>query len=122
MPVLDTNVLLRYLTQDIPDQARRSGAILDSIVAGEHDAFVPEGVLVETVQVLQSKNLYAMPRDFIRGGLRELISLPHIQLPNKRTYLYALDLYVGNPRLSYGDFLCIAHADRMGDQTVISFD
>ena len=66
MPILDTNVLLRYLTEDNPEQAQRALTVLEQVEAGSLRVVLPEGVLVETVQVLSSRRLYDVPREIIR--------------------------------------------------------
>lgn len=49
---LDTNVLIRYVTQDDPDQSPRANAIVESL--SERDpALVPTVVLVELHRVLR---------------------------------------------------------------------
>lgn len=122
MPVLDANILLRHITRDNPEQGERSMALLEKLREGKEVAFLPEGVVVEVVQVLSSNNLYQLPRDQIRSSLSTIISFGGIEMPNKRTYLRALDIYLEYNRLSFVDSLCAAHAQRFEDATVISFD
>jgi predicted nucleic acid-binding protein len=122
MAVLDTNVLLRYLTQDEPDQSQHALDLLRKLESGERTAALPQAVLVETVQVLSSPRLYAVSRQVIGTRLAEVLRLRGVRLPGKRTYLQALDLYVQYGRLSFVDALLAAHAQRERDTTVISFD
>lgn len=122
MVVIDTNVIIRYLTQDDPEQARRAFALLERIEDGQLTALLPEGVLVEAVQVLSARRLYNVSREVIRLRLGALLRLSHIRLPNKRTCLRAFDLYAEYPRLSFVDALCVAHAQRTAGASVISFD
>ena len=122
MAVLDTNVIIRYLTKDNADHARQAYELLQEVDAGKRTMLLPEGVLVEIVQVLSSKQLYNVARGTIRERLRAILSMPGIRLPNKRSYLQALDLYVDYSRLSFVDALCIAHAQRSEGGVVVSFD
>jgi len=122
MAILDTNALLRYLTEDNPEQAQRALAVLEQVEAGRLRLTLLEGVVVETVQVLSSRRLYDVPRETIRTRLSSIIRLPGIQMTNKRTYLRAFDLYVEYGRLSFIDALCVAYAQRQRDATVTSFD
>jgi predicted nucleic acid-binding protein len=122
MATLDTNVLIRYLTQDDPGLAARALALLEQVGEGSRSVTLLEGVLVETVQVLVSKRLYNVSREIIRTRLRYIISLTHVELINKRVYLEALDIFVDLPRLSFVDALCASYARRSRDRTVISFD
>ena len=122
MAVIDTNVLLRYLTQDHPEHAELALNLLQRIEAGERSVLLPEGVLVETVQVLSSKRLYDVSREVIQLRLAEIIRMSALRMPNKRLYLRALEVYAGQPRLSFVDAMLVAYAEREADITVVSFD
>ena len=122
MAVLDSNVLLRYLTDDNADHAERALHLLQRIDAGERSVLLTEGVLIETVQVLSSKRLYDLPREAIQVRLSEVIRMPGMRLGNKGTYLRALALFAAVTRLSIVDAILIAHAQREPDRAVISFD
>lgn len=50
---LDTNVIVRYVTQDDPVQARKATALIESLSA-DAPGFIPLICLVELVWVLQS--------------------------------------------------------------------
>ena len=121
MAVIDTNVLMRYLVDDNVDQTPRALQFLESIEAGQREVSVPESVFVEIVQVMMS-DLYKTSRETVRERLRPILALPGIEMPNKRSYTVALDLFVDFPRLSIVDSICAAHAQRHDDQIVITFD
>ena len=118
---LDTNVLIRHITQDQPDQATRAGAFFDQVETGEQTITTCEGVLVEAVQVLSSRNLYNRPRTEIREYLTRFLLLPALRLPHKQTYRRALDLYAAS-NLDFVDSLAVAHMERTGIVTIVSFD
>ena len=122
MAILDTNVLIRYLTQDDPEQSQRAFSLLREIESGRKSATLLESVLVETIQVLSFRRSYNLDRETIRTRLLAVLRLPQLHMANKRTYYQALDLYAGYSRLSFVDALCVAHAQRSPDKTVISFD
>jgi uncharacterized protein len=121
MAVLDTNVFIRYITDDNADHAPRAYALLQQIERGERTALLPEGVFVEIVQVLESTT-YQMDRESIRLRLGAVLAMPGIELPNKRIHVEALDLFIDYSRLSIVDALCVAYAKKHDDQTVITFD
>ena len=121
MAVIDTNVLLRYMTDDHDEHSPRALAFLQSIESGDRAAFLPEGVFIETIQLLRSDR-YATDRVEVRQRFRPLLALPGIEMDHKRTYTIALDIFVDFPRLSIVDAICAAHAQRYDDQTVITFD
>src|SRR5438094_9433679 len=113
---LDTNPIIRYLTRDHPDHARRAYAFFRRLEAGTLIATTCEGVLIEVVQVLSSKKLYNLPRADIRTHLRNVLGLRGLKLPHKRTYLRALDLYAST-NLDFVESLNVAHMQRPGSAT-----
>src|SRR5687767_10473464 len=122
MPVLDANVIIRFLANDHPDHHRRARAYFQGLEAGERTAYLPEGVLVEVVYTMTSAKLHGAAREELQTNLGYIISMPAIDLPNKRIYVRALDLFAQYRRLSFMDALCIAHAEHLGDATVVTFD
>jgi uncharacterized protein len=121
MPTLDTNVIVRHLTADNPDQSPRARQLFDQLADGTRSATLREAVLVESVQVLSSKTLYNLPRVKIHHDLSELIRMSGVKLRTKPLYLRALDLYGLHPPLSFVDALLAAVAEQ-DDGIVITFD
>lgn len=119
---LDTNVVLRFLTQDNLEQAERARALLLDAENGQTELVTCEGVIVEVVQVLSSQALYGLPRADIREHLDTIIGLPRVKLPNKGAHLRALELYVQHPFLDFVDALQVAHMERQGITEIASFD
>ena len=75
MIALDTNVLVRFLTRDDPDQA----AAADEVIAGlaaDAPAFVCREVAVELVWVLERR--YRIPRAEIASALEGLLAAAEI--------------------------------------------
>lgn len=122
MPLLDTNIIIRYVTQDNPEQATRAYRLLQQLEAGDLSLVTTEGVLIEAVQVLSSRNLYNLPRQEIATHLSAVILLQGLKLPNKRMYLRALELYTSFPHLDFVDALNVAYMERAGDTAIVSFD
>jgi len=118
---LDTNVIIRYLTRDDPAQAGRASLFLQQVEAATTTVTTSEAVIVEVVYVLSSKSLYNLPRSDIRFHLTNIISLRGLRLPYKGTYLRALDLYAST-NLDFVDALNVAHMERAGIKTIVSFD
>jgi predicted nucleic acid-binding protein len=119
---LDTNVILRHVTRDHADHSRRAHQLMQELESGVATARLTEGVLVEAVQVLSSKVTYHLPRTDIRTYLANVITMPGVELPDKRRYLRALDRYVAIPALSFVDALLSVYAEDSPTKTVLSFD
>jgi predicted nucleic acid-binding protein len=120
--LLDTNVIIRYITQDEPQQSARVRSFLDRVEAGLEEALLTEGVIVEAVQVLSSKVLYHLSRQQVADDLSTIIGLRGMRLPGRARYLRALDLYASAPRLDFVDALLVAYAEQQAPHTIISYD
>lgn len=120
--MIDTNVLIRYVTDDHPDHSQRAFDLLRKFQTGERSGMLLEGVIVETVQVLSSKDLYNIGREEIRARVGGVLRLAGIRTPAKQVFLRALDVYNEVPRLSFVDSLCVAYAERDHPSAVVSFD
>ena len=92
IPFLDTNVLLRHLLQDHPEQSPEATAYLARIENGEVRVRIAETVIFETVFTLQRQ--YGHPKAAIRDALVPLIELPGIELPGKQRFRQVFDMYV----------------------------
>jgi uncharacterized protein len=118
---LDTNILIRYLTQDNPDQGRRAYAILQQVEVGTLHVTTSEAVITEVVYILSSKALYNVARPVIRTRLTAIIGLRGLHMRYKRTYLRALDIYAGT-NVDFVDALSVAQMERAKITTILSFD
>ncbi|ABB31575.2 PilT protein domain protein [Geobacter metallireducens RCH3] len=106
MIAVDTNILVRYVTNDDPLQARRALAIL----ARQEDIFIPKTVLLETEWVLRA--VYELPVESILKALLHILGLPNVVAENPEEVSLALDYY--SRRLDFADALHLAsscHAD-----------
>lgn len=121
--LLDTNPIIRYLTQDAPDQAARARVLFERAAAGECTLYVSESVVVEVVNVLSSRVTYHLPRVEVQRHLRNIFSLRGLKIPAKQTYRRALELWVNTPQVrDFVDALCVAQAERLKISTLASFD
>jgi predicted nucleic acid-binding protein len=119
LPFVDTNILLRHLLDDHPDQSPRATAYLERVERGEIQVRTADTVIFETVFTLQRQ--YHQPKSRIRDALLPLIELPGIVLPGKRRLRRAFDLYV-NLNLSYADAYHVVLMERWGLNEIITFD
>ena len=84
MKAVDTNVVVRYLTGDDPDQSARAR---DAFEAGQ--VYVPTTVLLETEWVL--RRAYGYPPGAIVEVLRALAGLPQVRVGNAASLAAALE-------------------------------
>jgi predicted nucleic-acid-binding protein len=120
---LDTTIIIRYLTQDDPDQAAQARGVLERARAGEVTLPVSEAVIVETVNVLSSRVTYNLPRPDIERHVTNILQLRGLRVPHRSTYLRALRLWVEAPAVrDFVDALHVAHMERLGLREIVSFD
>lgn len=107
-PFLDTNILLRHLTNDHADHSPRATAFLTAIEAGQIRVRTADCVIFETVFTLQRQ--YRVPKQRIADLLLPILDLAGIELPGKRRFRRAFDSYV---RYNVS-FIAAYHAVLMG--------
>jgi predicted nucleic acid-binding protein len=88
---LDTNVLLRYFTNDDEVKAQQALALLQRIEQGEEQVMTSLLVVSETVFTLE--RFYKVSKSRVHEMLGDLISLPDLQLSGKSLCLTALELH-----------------------------
>ncbi len=86
--LLDTNVIVRFLTGDHPAHSPRSRNLFARAAAGDVTLVVTDLALAETAWVLQS--FYSLDRNAITAALKDLIDSAEIEVENKATLLSAL--------------------------------
>lgn len=91
--LVDTNLIVRYLTQDHERHARAAGKLFDACDRGEVVIVILPVVLAECVFVLES--FYRHPRGDIASALGRLISSPGVEMGEVTVYLDALKRYKG---------------------------
>ena len=86
--LLDTNVIVRFLTGDHPAHSPRSRSLLARAAAGDVTLIVTDLALAETVWVLHS--FYNVDRRAIAAALKDLIESAGIEVQGKARVLSAL--------------------------------
>jgi predicted nucleic acid-binding protein len=119
LPFLDTNVLLRHLLQDHPQQSPPSTTYLARVERGEIKVRTADTVVFEAVFTLQRQ--YGVPKKEIRDNLLPILELPGIVLPGKRRLRKVFDLYV-DLNLPFADAYHVALMQRLGLRQIVSFD
>lgn len=71
MIAIDTNVIVRFLVNDDPDQAQRARKLIET-----EEVFLPTTVLLETEWVL--RGAYKLPRAPLLEMLRAFLGLPNV--------------------------------------------
>ena len=94
---IDTNVLLRYLTNDDEEQAARALRL----ICGSQKVLVTNMVLVELAWTLRGKR-YKLNRKQIAKVINSLFEEPNIEFENGQVVWRALSVYVQAPIIKVG--------------------
>lgn len=116
---IDTNVLVRVLVEDDPDQVRRVRTLLDGAAERSEVTFISDIVLCELEWVLEAA--YDVPRERILQTLQTLVASEHFGFEDRARFVEALDLYHrGMGDLS--DYLIGLSGRERGVATTYTFD
>ena len=118
-PFLDSNVLLRHLLADHPNQSAKATAYLARIERGEITVRISEMVVFETVFTLQRH--YHQPKSKIREAVLPLVELPGVILPGKRRFRKVFDLYVDH-NLPFADAYHAVLMEHLKLNEIVTFD
>ncbi|MFC9896649.1 PIN domain-containing protein [Nocardia sp. NPDC127579] len=113
--LLDTNILVRHLTQDPPEMGKRATAFL----AESEALFLPDLILAETVYVLQC--VYKVERPRVALLSRAIVGARNIITNDPAMLIRALDVYE-HDRLSFADAYLVALAEADKGSSIASFD
>jgi predicted nucleic-acid-binding protein len=95
---LDTNVLVRYLTQDEPSQARKANALIADAIAKHERLHIDAVVLCELVWVL--RGAYNFDKGTVAGALEKILDAGQFSIDDRDLAKEALAAY----RADQGDF------------------
>ena len=114
MRAIDTNVLVRLVARDDPDQVRAAEEFVGK------GAWVSNLVLAETLWVLDS--VYDLSRQQISTAVEMLLSHRDLTLQDADVVSSALEHYRGRPKVGFSDCLVLEIARKAGHVPVGTFD
>ena len=117
--VIDTNLLVRYLTDDEPQKAKAVDALLNSAGKGEIKILIPSIVIAELVWVLES--FYKMTADDITGLVEAILNTPGVDTQDKSVIKASLKLY-RSKKIDLIDAWIIEFAKFKGPNRIYTFD
>ncbi len=112
---VDSNILVRHLTGDPPDQAKRATALLRDA----ENLILVDLVVAEVVYVLES--VYEVEREQVAEFARAVIGFPAVVVPDDALLLRALEIYEQH-RIHFAESYLAACAEISGVGVVASFD
>lgn len=116
---LDTNILVRYLTQDDPVQAARATEIFELRLTARNPGFVSIVAMVETVWVLD--RAYGLTALEIAAVVERLLQVEVLAIENEQEVFTAM-VALKQGRGSFADALIAELGARAGCTRTLTFD
>jgi len=99
---IDTNVLIRYIVQDDPQQSKLATTYIENKCTKKTPGFINHIVLCEIVWVL--KRAYGFEKDVIVRVLLEILSTKELMVDKSSEVRIALEIYL-NGTADFSDYL-----------------
>lgn len=116
---LDTNVLVRYIAQDDPNQSPKAVRVVESLTV-DAPGYVGIVAVIELVWVLDS--CYALSKDEIDDVLGTLLRTKEIVVSNADTVWKALRMFMQSKTADFADCLIGCLALEAGCNHTTTFD
>ena len=117
---LDTNIFVRFATNDHAEHSPLARDLIASIESGQTVAETAATVIFEAIYVLNRS--YRIDRARVFDTMMELISLPGLRIANKPTVQRALNLWRQTGRISYADAYHLMLTSETSHKRIASFD
>jgi len=117
--VIDTNLLVRYLTDDEPQKAKAVDTLLNRASKGELKILIPSVVVAELVWVLESFYKLAAPE--ITELVQSILNTPGVDIQDKWIIKAALKIY-RSKEIDLVDAWIIEFTKARGAKKIYTFD
>lgn len=116
---LDSNILVRYLTQDDPIQSPKATEVIERRLTEESPGFVSIVAMVETVWVLD--RAYELATNEIAAAVERMLQTSVLVVENEQQVFTAM-IALKEGRGSFADALIVALGARVGCSRTLTFD
>ncbi len=116
---IDTNILVRHLTQDDPMQSRRATHLIERELTQDSPGFISLVTVVETVWVLRRS--FRISDAAIAAILEQIIEVDNLIVQNERE-VFAAMVALRTGEASFDDALIGALGAWAGCSTTLTFD
>jgi predicted nucleic-acid-binding protein len=119
MIAVDTNILVRLLTGDHPEQSRAARRFMEARSADD-PIYICRDVLLELVWVLTYS--YRHEREDVAQVLYDLLIAPDVMIEAEAEVRAIWQRYEATPQLDFVDAMIAAAAERSGARELVTFD
>ncbi len=116
---IDTNILVRYFTQDNLEQAQIVEQIIDSYAISSNSLFINNIVMCELIWVLERGYKYS--KEAISAVIKQMLSTEEFAFENQELLWLALNQYNQN-KLDFSDALIGELNKEFGCSETLTFD
>ena len=116
---LDTNVLVRYIVQDDPQQTRKATRWIEGSCTEENPGFIAHVVLCELVWVLTSA--YRYPKPSVVGVLEQILRVAQLRVEDPELAWLSVNDY-RRSNADFSDHLIGRRNAAHGCEKTITFD
>ncbi len=116
---VDANIFLRYLTNDIPEQAEAVALLFQQAADGELKLVTNAMVMAELVWVMELA--YKLPRQIIQEYIQIILNTPGLSVSDADMITQALSWYV-EKNVDFIDAYNAAWVDEAGLSRIFTFD
>ena len=116
---LDSNILVRYLTQDDPIQSPKATEVIERRLTEDNPGFVSIVAMVETVWVLD--RAYELATNEIAAAVERMLQTSVLVVENEQQVFTAM-IALKEGRGSFADALIVALGARVGCSRTLTFD
>ena len=116
---LDTNILVRYLTQDDPDQSRKATEIIERRLTEENPGFVSIVAMVEVVWVLD--RAYSFSTGEIAAAVERMLQTDVLVVENEQEVFNAM-IALKSGQGTFADAIIAALGARANCSCTLTFD
>ena len=116
---LDTNILIRYLTQDDPVQSRKATEIIEHRLSAAHPGFVSVVTMAEAVWVLD--RAYGLTDQEIAAAVERILQVEVLLVENEQQVFKAM-VVLKQKRGAFADALIAELGAQAGCSHTLTFD
>lgn len=116
---VDTNIFLRFLTNDVPKQAEKCAVLIQKLQEGQETVEISVLAAAEIVWTLE--RFYKLSKSDIASKMTSILKLKGLRLSGKTIFLEALLLYA-EKNISFTDAYMAIQMKRAGSAELFTFD
>lgn len=117
---LDTNVIIRYITQDDPKQAAKANELIESKLTTQNPGFITLISLIEITWVLES--CYGQNKQDVLNIVHGILTTKQFLVEKTDVAYLAMKRCVGLNKADFSDALIAVLAEREGCEKILTFD